>query len=221
MHCILALDSALARCSAAVVRDDQVLAEKQETVQRGQAARLSGMVEMVLHAAGLAVADLHLIAVTVGPGSFTGIRAGLALAHGLALAAGRPLVGVSVGEAFAEALPSLTDRVLWSAIDSRRGRIFLDRNGETVACLLGAVPDPTGPVALAGDAAAEVAARLAARGHDVMLTNARLPAPLAIARAARRRANGELPPRPAQPLYVDPPEVRLPPGGLRPPPVLA
>lgn len=218
---ILTLDSALARCAAAVVQDDHVLAEQQEELRRGQAARLPVMVQAVLQAAELTADDLDLIAVTVGPGSFTGIRAGLALAHGLALAAGRKLVGVSVGEALAEALPPLPGRTLWSAIDSRRGRVFLERAGDVAAFLLDSLPDPPGPLALAGDAAIEVAARLAARGRDVMLTGARLPAPLPIARAACRRARGELPARAAQPLYVDPPEVRLPPGGLRPPPVPA
>lgn len=218
---ILTLDSALARCAAAVVQDDHVLAEQQEELRRGQAARLPVMVQAVLQAAELTADDLDLIAVTVGPGSFTGIRAGLALAHGLALAAGRKLVGVSVGEALAEALPPLPGRTLWSAIDSRRGRVFLERAGDVAAFLLDSLPDPPGPLALAGDAAIEVAARLAARGRDVMLTDARLPAPLPIARAACRRARGELPARAAQPLYVDPPEVRLPPGGLRPPPVPA
>lgn len=218
---ILTLDSALARCAAAVVQDDHVLAEQQEELRRGQAARLPVMVQAVLQAAELTADDLDLIAVTVGPGSFTGIRAGLALAHGLALAAGRPLVGVSVGEALAEALPPLPSRTLWSAIDSRRGRVFLERPGDIAAFLLDSLPDPPGPLALAGDAAIEVAARLAARGHDVLLTDARLPAQLPIARAAWRRAQGELPARAAQPLYVDPPEVRLPSGGLRPPPVPA
>lgn len=219
MRQILALDSALARCSAAVVRNGHVLAQQQEALARGQAARLPVMAEAVLRAAGLAATDLDLIAVTLGPGSFTGIRSALALAHGLALATDRPLVGVSVGEALAEALPPLADRMLWSAIDSRRGRVFLERDGAVTAFQLDDLPDPTGPIALAGDAAAEVAARLAARGNDVMLTDARLPMPPAVARAAARRMEHELPPRPAQPLYVDPPEVRLPPGGLRPPPV--
>ncbi len=216
---VLALDSSLARCAAAVVAGEQVLAIEQEDLQRGQAARLPVMAQAVLEQAGVTAADLDLVAVTVGPGSFTGIRAGLALAHGLALAAGRPLIGVSVGEALAVALPQVTGRVVWSAIDSRRGRVFLEHDGAVTACRLDALPAPPGPVALAGDAAREVAARLAAQDHDVLLTALRLPEPLHIALAARRRAAGLLPPRPAQPLYVDPPEVRLPAGGLRPPPV--
>ena len=166
-------------------------------------------------------AQLDLIAVTVGPGSFTGLRAGLALAHGIALAAGVPVVGVSVGEALAEAFPRLGRRTLWSAIDSRRGRIFLERDGVVVAMALEDLPRPDGPVAVAGDAAIAVAARLAARDVDVMLTDARLPLARHIARVGERRLAGDLPPRAAQPIYVDPPEARLPAAGLRPAPIPA
>ena len=216
---VLALDSALARCSAGLVRDGALLCSRQQDASRGQAARLPVMVQAMLDEAGISPTALDLIGVTVGPGSFTGIRAGLALAHGIALAAGVPLIGVTVGEALADALPHLGVRRLWAAIDNRRGRIFLERDGAIVACGLDALPAPDGPLAIAGDAAPPVAARLAARGSDVMLTDARLPAPRHIAEAAARRLAGALPPREVQPLYVDPPEARLPAGGLRPPPV--
>ena len=101
----------------------------------------------------------------------------------------------------------------------RRGRIFLDRAGIIAPESLTALPRPPGPVALAGDAAAEVAARLAARGADVMLTDARLPDAIHVARVAARRLAGTLAPLEAQPLYVDPPEAKLPAAGLRPPPL--
>ena len=307
---ILALDAALARCSAAVVVDGEIIAERHQDVARGHAALLPMMAQAVLAEAGLAgaglahsgvvpprlaqapglaaapaltktpgpmeaieeaseieaseiqaseiegkdieakeiearemraeaievaaieppaieagssgtAAQLDLIAVTVGPGSFTGLRAGLALAHGIALAAGVPVVGVSVGEALAEAFPRLGRRTLWSAIDSRRGRIFLERDGVVVAMALEDLPRPDGPVAVAGDAAIAVAARLAARDVDVMLTDARLPLARHIARVGERRLAGDLPPRAAQPIYVDPPEARLPAAGLRPAPIPA
>jgi tRNA threonylcarbamoyladenosine biosynthesis protein TsaB len=215
---ILALDAALARCSAAIVVDGEVLAGRQHDTARGHAALLPTLAQAVLTEAGLAPPQLDLIAVTVGPGSFTGLRAGLALAHGIALAAGAKLVGVSVGEALAEALPHLGRRTLWSAIDSRRRRIFLERDGQVAALALDDLPRPEGPVAVAGDAAIAVAARLAAREVDVMLTDARLPLARHIALVGARRLAGELPPRAAQPIYVDPPEARLP---LEPAPVQA
>jgi tRNA threonylcarbamoyladenosine biosynthesis protein TsaB len=215
---ILAIDGALARCSAAVVVDGKVLAGRHQDAARGHAALLPALVQAVLADAGVAAPTLDLIAVTVGPGSFTGVRAGLALAHGLALAAGVPLIGVSVGEALAEALPHLGRRVLWCAIDSRRGRIFLERDGLVTTMALDNLPRAEGAVAIAGDAAIAVAARLAAREADVMLTDARLPVARHIALVGERRLAGDLPPRLPQPIYVEPPEARLPAAGLRPAP---
>jgi len=218
---VLALDSALAQCSAAVVRDGALQAARQRPARQGHAALLPVLADEVLREANVAAPMLTLIAVTVGPGSFTGIRAGLALAHGIALGAGVPVAGVTVGEALADSLPHLGIRRLWTAIDSRRGRVFLERDGAAIACDLDALPAAGHPVAIAGDAAISVAARLAARGADVMLTDASLPTPRHVAVAGVRRFAGELRPLPAQPLYVDPPEARLPAGGLRPPPVAA
>jgi tRNA threonylcarbamoyladenosine biosynthesis protein TsaB len=159
-----------------------------------------------------------LVAVVVGPGSFTGLRAALALAHGVALGAGCELVGVTVGEALAEALPHLGQRDLWVAIDSRRERLFLERDGVLEAFAPKDLPMPQVGVALAGDASRIAAAWLAARGADVMLTDAATPSARHIARAAARRLAGGLPPRAVQPLYVDAPETRSPNLPTRAPP---
>jgi tRNA threonylcarbamoyladenosine biosynthesis protein TsaB len=164
---------------------------------------------------------LDLVAVTVGPGSFTGIRSGLALAHGIALALGVPVIGVTVGEAIADAFPHLGDRELWTVTHSRRSHIFLERGSGIVSLAQEALPVPKRKVAIAGGAALQVAARLAAQGANVMLTDARFPLSRHIAQVAGRRAAGTVPPRAAQPLYVDPPEARLPAGGLRPPPEIS
>ncbi len=215
---ILTLDSALARVSAAVLDDEQILAADSRDVARG-IALLPTMAEAVLTASGVRPAALGLIGVTVGPGGFTGIRGALSLAHGIGLAASVPVVGVTVPEALAAALPLCPERPLWVAIDSRRGRVFLAVAGRIAAVALDSPPLPDGPIALAGDAAATVAARLAERGADVMTTAAILPDPLGIARAARERLRGVTAPLAAQPLYVDPPEARAPSGGLRPAPV--
>jgi len=215
---VLVLDSALARCSAAVVVDDTVAASRADTRKQGQEAILPEMARDVMARASGAGLGLDLVAVTVGPGSFTGIRAGLALAHGIGLGLGLPVVGVTVGEAIADAFPHLGDRVLWTVTDSRRGHIFLERDGEVVSLANEALPDPVGKVAVAGGAATRVAARLAARGVNVMLTDARFAMVRHIALIAERRHAGRLPPRAAQPLYVDPPEAKLPAAGLRPPP---
>lgn len=215
---ILALDAALARCSAGVAIDGALAAVRQAEGERGAAIILPRMAAEVLAVAGLAAASLDLIAVTVGPGSFTGLRAALALAHGLALASGRPLAGVTTGKALADALPDLGERTLWVAIDDRRGGVFLEREGILARIAVEAIPTPAGPVAVAGDAAVAVAARLAARGHDVLLTDQRLPHPLHIARAAAALLAAGPPLRPAQPLYVAPPATHAPRHPVRPPP---
>ncbi len=216
---ILALDAALGRCSAAVVADGDVLAHEAAAGARGQPAVLAPMAARVLAASGFAAPALDGIAVTVGPGSFAGLRASIALAQGLALAAGCEVVGVRVGEALAEGVALRPGWALWVAIDSRRDRIFLDRDGAIAAVALADLPRPAGPVAVAGDASLEVASRLAARGSAVMLCDARLPDAVAVARVGARRLAGMLPPLAAQPLYIDPPEAKLPAGGLRPPPL--
>ena len=202
---VLALDAALSGCSAGVVGLDGVLAERRASGARGQVAALPAMAEAVLCQAGITPAQLAMVAVTVGPGSFTGIRAALSLAHGLALAAGVPVVGVTVGEVLAA--PDC-GRLQWVAVDTRRGRVFLERGTNVATAALDALPDPSGPVSVAGDAAVAVASRLAARGADVLLLPARMPTPVGVAAAAWRRVSMGPDPRPVQPLYVDPPEAR-------------
>jgi tRNA threonylcarbamoyl adenosine modification protein YeaZ len=176
------------------------------------------MAENVLAQSATTAASLDLVAVIVGPGSFTGIRAGIALAHGIALAVGVPVLGVTVGEALADSLPYLGTRELWVAIDNRRGRIFLERAGKVTVSSLDELPVPDAKVAVAGDVAARVAATLAARDADVILTDARFAAPRHIAIVAERRSKGGLRPLPPQPLYIEPPEARPPIGGFRPGP---
>lgn len=100
---ILALDSALSSCSAAVMKDGILLSEIFEDRLRGQAERLLPMCVEVCHEAGVTFDDLDAIAVTRGPGTFTGVRIGLSAAKGLALALNIPLVGVNTLEAVAKA----------------------------------------------------------------------------------------------------------------------
>ena len=199
---VLTLDAALPGCSAGIVRDGVVLSMRVADGARGNLAALPAMAAAVLEQAG--VPALSLIAVTVGPGSFTGLRAALALAHGIGLAAGVPVAGVTVGEALFDPGESRTQ---WAAVDTRRGRVFLEHGGEVHAVALGDMPAPPGPLMVGGDAAAAVADQLRARGFDVALGPA-LPTPAGIALAALRRAAVGLPMRLAQPLYVDPPEAR-------------
>ena len=212
---ILALDSAVGRCSATIVLNGGVVAGYQQDIDRGHAAILPVMARDCLRDSGSGASELDLVAVTVGPGSFTGIRACIALAQGIALAAGIPVVGVTVGEAIADSLPQLGGRTLWCATESRRGRIFLEAGAGILSLAIADLPNPSGPVAVAGNAAAVAASRLAARGVNVMLTDARRPAGRHIAAVAERRLRGDVAPLPAEPIYVDPPEAKLP-GGKAP-----
>ena len=98
---ILSLDTALAACSAALWRDGAIAARRFAPMVRGQSEALMPMVRQVLAEAGAGFADIDLVAVTIGPGAFTGLRIGLAAARGLALATGRPCLGVTTLEAVA------------------------------------------------------------------------------------------------------------------------
>lgn len=98
---VLALDTALDACSVAIVRGDAVLANLSERMQRGQAERLAPMAREAADAASVSFSELDCVAVTTGPGSFTGVRVGLSFARALALALSKPCVGVSTLEALA------------------------------------------------------------------------------------------------------------------------
>ena len=126
---ILALDASLSRCSVALRGDGKPLARRSREGDRGHAAALPPMAAAVLAEAGLRASDLDAVAAVVGPGGFTGLRAALALAHGIALGAGLPVIGVTTGEALFAAIPpdGRAGRAVWAAVDARRGRVVLER----------------------------------------------------------------------------------------------
>lgn len=122
---MLALDTATAGCSVAACDGDTVLAQRCERMATGQAERIVPMLAEVTAEVGWSLAEVELIAATLGPGSFTGIRAGLAAARALALATGAPAIGVSTLEAMAAAVPEGTGVVC--VIAGRQGSIFAQR----------------------------------------------------------------------------------------------
>ena len=94
---VLAIDTALEACAAAVLDTESagIMAHESLAMQRGHAEALMPLIKRVMDRAGLAYAALDRVAVTIGPGSFTGLRVGIAAARGIALAAGKPAVGLS------------------------------------------------------------------------------------------------------------------------------
>jgi tRNA threonylcarbamoyladenosine biosynthesis protein TsaB len=159
---VLAFDCACAALSVAVCRGAEVLAEHYEERSQGQAALLAPTVQSVLRDAAVKPAQLDLIGVTVGPGSFTGIRIGLAFARGLALALDRPLAARTTFDAVADALPpdASPNRHIVAAIDSRREEIFVRvMNGDAALMLRPreAVETlPSNAYGLVGDAAPQL-----------------------------------------------------------------
>jgi tRNA threonylcarbamoyladenosine biosynthesis protein TsaB len=118
---VLALDTAQNACSVAVLDGDRTLASATEPMQRGHQERLAPMVAEVMVQAGACFDQLDRIGVTVGPGSFTGLRVGLAFAKAMSLALDIPCIGVGTLEALAAGQTGF----VVSAIDAKRDQIYL------------------------------------------------------------------------------------------------
>ncbi|MCH8036263.1 MAG: tRNA (adenosine(37)-N6)-threonylcarbamoyltransferase complex dimerization subunit type 1 TsaB, partial [Proteobacteria bacterium] len=123
---LLALDTSMTACSVALWRRGGVVRSLRRDMERGHAEALMPMVRDVLDGAGHGAADLDLVAVTVGPGAFTGLRIGLAAARGLALAAGLPCFGATTTETVAHAVPSRerSGATLLVVLQSNRADIY-------------------------------------------------------------------------------------------------
>src|ERR1700675_3907511 len=124
---ILAIDTALDACAAGVLDTDagKLIAQESQAMKRGHAEALMPLIARVMQASGVAFASLHRIAVTTGPGSFTGLRVGLSAARGIALAANKPVVGVTTLTAFAAPVVSESgEQPVISAIDARHDHVY-------------------------------------------------------------------------------------------------
>jgi tRNA threonylcarbamoyladenosine biosynthesis protein TsaB len=241
---VLALDCSAASCSAALWRADgqggALAAHRFEAMARGQAEALMPMVDGVMADAGAAYRELDLIAATVGPGSFTGLRIGLAAARGLALAAGVPVLGLTSFAAVAAAVPAAADAPSGNAgrgrlavvIDDRRGGLYwqeFDEAGQPAdAAAAVAADDVTAfaaarlrdrPLRIAGDGAALLRAALGATPGLVFTAHAGPPDAADIARLAGMLAPDFRAGRPVGlppvPLYLRPPDVSTPPAAAR------
>ncbi len=210
---LLAVDTALSACSVALVEDDKVLAHRHLLMERGHAETLAPMVEEAMNAAGVGFAALDRLAVTTGPGTFTGQRVGLAFMRGLRVALHRPLIGVTTLAAMAAEAKAETGAGRAIALhDARRDEVYIEIEGAlppTVLLFAQAIemlrdlPDGA-PVALAGTAAPRACDALAGK---FVLSSVRQPDALWVARLAMTIGATEQTPRP---LYLRAPDAKLP-----------
>jgi tRNA threonylcarbamoyladenosine biosynthesis protein TsaB len=125
---ILAIDTALDACAAGVLDTDagRLIAQESLPMKRGHAEALMPLIARVIKQSGLSFAALDRIAVTTGPGSFTGLRVGLSAARGIALAADKPVVGVTTLTAYAAPVVNKGGEYpVISAIDARHDHVYL------------------------------------------------------------------------------------------------
>lgn len=149
---ILSIDTALDACAAAVLDTGAgVIAQESQPMKRGHAEALMPLIARVMKASGVGFAALDRIAATSGPGSFTGLRVGLSAARGIALAAGKPVVGVTTLTAFAAPIVSAnSEHPVISAVDARHDHVYFQVLGGDGGSL---IKPNVAPVAEALDAA--------------------------------------------------------------------
>lgn len=206
---LLAIDTALAACSAAVLdtAEGGIVASESLAMTRGHAEALMPLVARVMQASGTAFRDLDRIVVTNGPGSFTGLRVGVAAARGLGVALTRPVIGVSTLSAYAAPyLGRDTGYPVVAAIDARHAHVYLQvfrADARAVAAprfapLADAVHAASGGVAcIVGSAAQAVADGLAQAGLAPPAIDARATPDIAwIAQIGADLPEADAPPKP-------------------------
>jgi tRNA threonylcarbamoyladenosine biosynthesis protein TsaB len=165
---VLAIDTALGACAAAVLdaRLGEVLASESLPMLRGHAEAIMPLIARVMDAAFVDFALLDRIAVTVGPGSFTGLRVGLSAARGLALAAAKPVVGLSTLAAYAAPVVAENgEQAILSAIDARHDHVYFQLVGGDGSPML---KPKVAPIAEALEAAQFGALHLVGNAADIL-----------------------------------------------------
>ena len=217
---ILAIDTALDACAAGILDTDagKLIAQESLAMKRGHAEALMPLIARVIKEAAIAFAALDRIAVTTGPGSFTGLRVGLSAARGIALAANKPVVGVTTLTAYAAPVVSENgEQPVIAAIDARHDQVYFQAvsgNGSSlirpkVAPIEEAVgASRFGAPYLVGNAAKILADRWPAQAPPPFKVDA-LPAP-DIAWVAWLGAAVSPNTAPARPFYLRAPDAKLP-----------
>jgi tRNA threonylcarbamoyladenosine biosynthesis protein TsaB len=215
---ILAIDTALDACAAAVLDTEagRLIARESLPMKRGHAEALMPLIARVMKQAGISFAALDRIAVTTGPGSFTGLRVGLSAARGIALAAGKPVVGLTTLTAYAAAVVSESGQhPIISAIDARHDQVYFQVVSGDAGSLIRPRVVPVeealeasrfGAPLLVGNAANILAARWPASAPPQVQIDAQ-PAP-DIAWVAWLGAAVEPATAPARPYYLRAPDAK-------------
>lgn len=222
---VLALDAAGSGCSVVVAAGETVLAVERSTSAHGQAERLLPMVDAVIRESGLSASALDIVGTTIGPGSFTGIRVGLAAARGIALATDAHLVGVTGFEAVAADI-ALRARercagFLLVALESRREDLYIqlfDDDYHTIHDSTAVMPAAldkalsgiigTATLAIAGDAALRAASALWPRSATFVIEGS-APDANGVLRAVLRGKRSEWSRTKPLPLYLRAPDVTI------------
>jgi tRNA threonylcarbamoyladenosine biosynthesis protein TsaB len=178
---ILAIDTALSACSACVLAHDaaEPLASETLPMERGHAEALLPLLERVIEQVEGRFSTLDRVAVTIGPGSYTGLRVGIAAARAIGLAAGVPVIGVTTLSALiAPFVLGEKRRLTAAAIDARHGQIYFQMvapgGRNLIAPTLVAVRDAVrmvgaGPVTLNGSGAPAIAVEALTSGIDAVV----------------------------------------------------
>ena len=220
---VLAIDTCLGALSVAVGRVDDAgssrMTASYEELKTGHAERLMPMVQATMAEAGVSFADLARIAVTLGPGTFTGVRTGIAAARAFRLATGLEVVGTTslavMAHGVLETAPATDDeRPLLVAVDARRGGLYAQLFGrgalaltepqeltpEAATALGGGVP-----LRVAGSAAREIAEAANAAGRQIEVVREHVEPN---ARDLAVLATRLLPLRDVSPLYIRAPDAK-------------
>jgi tRNA threonylcarbamoyladenosine biosynthesis protein TsaB len=218
---ILAIDTSMDACSAAVydAAADHVLAEVYEVPGRGHAEMLFAQIDQVASESGVPLSSVDRFAATIGPGTFTGVRIALATARGLALAAGKPLIGIGSLEAIAAGCRAPPGEFVAIAADARRDEVYVQAfDGEVAVAepIVLALGDAsrafTGigrnrSILVAGSGAPLLAEQLRAAGLAVRVLEQTWPRAQHVARLASKR-EPEL--KTPAPFYLRAPDAKLP-----------
>jgi len=220
---ILGLDTALGACSVALLDGDRVVGHAHEKMQRGHAEAVAPMTEAIMRESGFSFSMLERLAVTTGPGTFTGQRVGLAFARAMALALKIPAIGVTTLDAMA-AQALWEDNSDWALAvgDAKRGEVYLGArtaSGETlieasimtqdiaVERVAEALASYGSNLVLAGTGAEQLRLNLESKEWNLRPAIVQQPDAIFVARLGAVLATPGDPPKP---LYLRAPDAKLP-----------